>query len=163
MAGGVEGDIRRVMNWLNRIRWVKDGGWHKKASKESLRSFLSPWEEIIFAEHYGADNIAKGEAGYAAKCDELRGFVFEPLRAYLADEWKRAGLTPGDANKATSTQMATHYLTQSQWCLPTAEHYASLQRYANKQGDEFLRKEYEFLRQEYEELPKEYEEHRQEY
>jgi site-specific DNA-methyltransferase (adenine-specific) len=28
-----------------------------------LRSYLSPWEEVIFAEHYGSDNIAKGKAG----------------------------------------------------------------------------------------------------
>lgn len=92
MAARVEVEIGKRFNVLNRIRWVKDAGWHNKAEKETLRSFLSPHEEIVFAEHYGADNIAKGEAGYVAKCDELRGFVFEPLRAWFRDAIKRGNL-----------------------------------------------------------------------
>ena len=158
MAARVECLIAERFNVLNHIRWVKDAGWHKKTEKDALRSYLSPWESIIFAEHHGADNIAKGEAGYVAKCDELRGFVFEPLRAYLAGEWSRAGLTPGDANKATDSQMAGHYLTRSQWTLPTEEKYDQLRQYANTNGTVYLRREYEELRREYEELRREYEE-----
>ena len=114
-------------------------------------------ERIIFAEHYGADNIAKGEAGYEAKCDELRGFVFEPLRAYLAGEWERAGLTKKDADKATGTQMAGHWFTRVQWALPTQVHYEKLREAANRNGGEYLRREYEDLRREYEDLRREYE------
>jgi adenine-specific DNA-methyltransferase len=163
MAARVECKIGERLNVLNRIRWIKEAGWHNKAEKETLRSFLSPWEEIVFAEHCGADNMAKGEAGYAAKCDELRGFIFEPLRAYIAGEWTRAGLTSRDANIATSSQMAGHYLTRTQWTLPTAEKYEQLRAYANKAGDEYLRKDYEDLRKDYEDLRKDYEDLRKDY
>jgi site-specific DNA-methyltransferase (adenine-specific) len=42
-----------------------------------------------------------------------------------------------------------HFTARSQWCLPTAEHYAKLQAAAN---DGHLRREYEDLRREYEDL-----------
>lgn len=162
MAARVEVEIGRWFNVLNRIRWVKAEGWHKRSSKEECRSYLSPWEEIIFAEHYGADNMAKGEAGYAAKCDELRGFVFEPLRAYLDGERVRAGVDKADCNAAcgfsrTPGGMASrHYFSRSQWCLPTQEHYAAMYSLfnakCNGQGPQYLRREYEDLRREYEDL-----------
>jgi len=152
MGSRVEALIAGRLNVLNNIRWRKENGRHKAASKESLRCFFPASETIIFAEHYGADNIAKGEAGYIAKCDELRGFVFEPLRAYIAGEWERAGLTSKDANAATNSQMAGHYLSRVQWTLPTRERYDQLRAYANKSGGEFLRREYEDLRREYEDL-----------
>ena len=171
MAARVEVKLLERFDVLNRIRWVKDAGWHQKAEKEALRSFLSHWEEIIFAEHYGADNIAKGEAGYAAKCDELRGFVFEPLRAYLVDEFNQSGIDKIQFNvicgfSASAGGMASrHYLSQSQWCLPTFEHYHKLREATGRfqRPYEELRQQYEELRQQYEELRQQYEELRQQY
>jgi adenine-specific DNA-methyltransferase len=162
MAARVECKIAERFGVLNRIRWVKSAGWHQKAEKETLRSFLSPWEEIIFAEHYGADNMAKGEAGYAAKCDELRGFVFEPLRAYLDGERDRAGVSVRQVAEAfqrktgsrTVTGMAGHWFGQVQWALPTQENYEWLRAtLANlNHNGEYLRRDYEYLRRDYEEL-----------
>ncbi len=160
MAARVEVEIGRWFNVLNRIRWIKEEGWHKKAEKEALRGYLSPWEEIIFAEHYGADNIAKGEAGYGAKCDELRGFVFEPIRAYLASERDRAGQTTGDIDRIWQEArqskgcMAGHWFGVSQWALPTEENYEWLRETlaSHDHGGEYLRREYEDLRREYEDL-----------
>jgi len=151
LAGRVESKVWEKFNVLNRIRWTKEAGWHNKAEKTALRSFLSPWEEIIFAEHFGADNMAKGEAGYEAKCDELRGFVFEPLRAYLAGEFAKAGWNGDALNRicGTASMAARHYSSRSQWRLPTAEHYAKLQAAAIPN---VLRREYEDLRMEYEDL-----------
>jgi site-specific DNA-methyltransferase (adenine-specific) len=106
------------------------------------------------AEHYGADNMALGESGYAAKCDEARGHVFEPLRAYLAGECAAAGHTVQTINAAWQKErggnggMAGHWLTTSQWALPTAANYAWLQALCNGH----LRREYEDLRREYEDL-----------
>jgi len=157
MVANVEVAISKFFNVLNSIRWVKTAGWHNKTRKEELRKFLNPWEAIIFAEHYGADNIAKGEAGYGAKCDELRGFVFEPLRAYLANERDRAGIDKSAGG------MASHYFGRSQWCLPTAEHYVALRKLFNAAGGDYLRREYEDLRREYEDLRREYEDLRREY
>ena len=162
MAARVEVEISRRFNVLNRIRWVKAAGWHQKAEKEALRSYLSPWEECIFAEHYGADNIAKGEAGYAAKCDELRGFLFEPLRAYLAGEFERAGMLNQAGKIAANVacgfspspggMASRHYFSQSQWQLPTETHYLAMRELLNKSGGDYLRREYEDLRREYEDL-----------
>ena len=153
----VQREIRQRFNVLNDIRWVKDAGWHKKADKEISRSFHSNWESIIFAEQYGADNIAKGEAGYAAKCDELRGFVFEPLRKYLADERDRAGFTTRQVAEAfqrktgsrTVTGMAGHWFERVQWTLPTEANYNWLRELF---AGDYLRRDYEDLRREYEDL-----------
>jgi len=167
MAARVEVLIAGRFNVLNGIRWVKEAGWHNKAEKETLRSYLSPWEHIIFAEHYGADGYAKGEAGYSAKCDELRGFVFEPLRAYLAGERNRAGLTTQDIAEAwriktgntNRTGQAGHWFEQVQWTLPTAANYEWLRQTMSNlnHGGQYLRREYEDLRREYEDLRREYE------
>jgi len=151
MAARVEMLIAQRFNVLNRIRWIKDAGWHKKAEKETLRAYLSPWEECIFAEHYGADGYAKGETGYSAKCDELRGFVFEPLRAYLDGERQRAGLDVQDVaeawriktGNANRTGMAGHWFSRVQWTLPTADNYAWLRQTLSRlnHGGEYLRRE----------------------
>jgi site-specific DNA-methyltransferase (adenine-specific) len=160
MAARVECAIGERFNVLHSLVWNKGdlptGGRHKNACKESLRSFFPASERIIFAEHYGADNIAKGEAGYGAKCDELRGFVFEPLRAYLDGERERAGVTPRQVNEHTLTQMAGHWFTRVQWALPTAKHYSAIRDLFNAKcngsGPQYLRREYEDLRREYEDL-----------
>ena len=164
MGARVECLVAGRFEVLTNIRWRKAEGRHKASCKEELRAFFPASETIIFAEHFGADNAAKGEAGYERKCDELRGFIFEPVRKYLDDERVRCGVSKKDIEAATGTQMCSHWFTQSQWALPTAEHYATLQALFNRSGGgEFLRKEYEELRKEYEELRKEYEELRKEY
>ena len=153
MAGRVETVAWERLNVLGHIVWRKGSagrtttGWHQKAEKEALRGFLFETERVIFAEHYNSDNYARGEASYVAACDDARGLVFEPLRAYLAGEWERAGLTKKDADKATGTQMAGHWFTKVQWALPTLAHYERLREVANaKPGGPYLRREYEDLR-----------------
>ena len=159
MAARVECEIGKRFSVLNSIIWRKGAagkssvGRFQKNKKESLRMWLPETERIIFAEHYGADNIANGEAGYEAKCDELRGFVFEPLRSYLDDEVRRAGWTPGRLNDAMGFaprgMAETHYFGRSQWQLPTEPHYTKMRELL---GVEYLRREYEDLRREYEDL-----------
>ena len=153
MAARVECEIGKRFAVLNSITWRKGAagkssvGWSQKTEKEALRMWLPETERIIFAEHYGADNIAKGEAGYEAKCDELRGFVFEPLRSYLAEEVKRAEWTPGRLNEAMGFaprgMAETRYFGRSQWQLPTEPHYTKMRELL---GPEYLRREYEDLR-----------------
>jgi len=168
MSARVEVEIRRWFNVLNAIRWAKndgtanEGGMHSRTHKEDLRAYFPASESIIFAEHFGADNMAKGEAGYVTKCDELRGFVFEPLRAYLDGERRAAGVNFDDVRAAVGcadgSGLPSHWFTKSQWILPTADNYAKLRGLFNRKGDEYLRTEYEELRTEYEELRTEYEE-----
>lgn len=173
MAARIECKIGERFNVLDSITWVKpnpscplnDGaGRGGQTNKETLRSYFPRTEEIIFAEHYGADNIAKGGAGYGAKCDELRGFVFDPLRAYICGEFERAGMLTTDGKiaanvacgfSASSGGMASrHYFSQSQWCLPTAEHYQAMRSLLNSSNcrKDYLSREYEDLRREYEDL-----------
>ena len=152
LAGRIEAMLSDRLNVLAHIVWEKTNPTGQKCSKEALRAPMPLTERIIMAEHYGADRCALGVSGYENKCDELRGFVFEPLRAYIAGEWARAGLTSKDANTATGSQMASHYLTTTQWTLPTKEKYEQLREFANRNGGEYLRKDYEELRKDYEEL-----------
>ena len=170
MSARVEVLLAERFNVLNAITWVKDAGWHKRSAKDELRSFFQASERIIFAEHKGADNMAKGEAG----CDELRGFVFEPLRAYLAAERDRAGFTGATVDAAfrlktgnPKSGMAGHWFGRVQWALPTAANYAWLRELFGAgslpRGHKSVRDEYEFLRREYEDLRREYEDLRREY
>jgi site-specific DNA-methyltransferase (adenine-specific) len=173
MAARVECLVGERFNVLNRICWAKgggnakSGGWWAQQSKETMRTFFPESEYIVFAEHHGADNIAKGEAGYVNKCDQLRGFVFEPLRAYLDGERARSGLTVRQVAEAfqhksgsrTVTGMAGHWFGQVQWALPTLENYEWLRELLHLRGnweqnarEGFLRREYEDLRREYEDL-----------
>jgi adenine-specific DNA-methyltransferase len=169
MSARVEVKLAERLNVLTRITWQKPP-FSTKAEmfrKSDLRAFFPASESIIFCEHYGADNAAKGEAGYGAKCDELRGFVFEPLRAYLDGERMKAGLTVRQVAEAfqrktgsrTVTGMAGHWFTAVQWTLPTEANYEWLAELCPGQ----FRLEYESLRLEYESLRLEYESLRLEY
>lgn len=158
MAAKVEVLLSSRFNILNHLVWNKSGRSRAaQTDKEQSRIFFPESERIIFCEHYGSDNIAKGEAGYEVKCDELRGFVFEPIRAYLDEQKKKAraghrfiieqvlGLTGHDS----------HYFSPVQWKLPTSEHYTKLQQafpgYFTRSHKD-LRRQYEELRRQYEEL-----------
>jgi site-specific DNA-methyltransferase (adenine-specific) len=139
---------------LNNIRWTKAQGWHEKAEKEALRSYLSPWEAVIFAEQFGADGSALHGSGWADQCAELRAGVFEPLRQYLLQERDKAGITNRQVDECLKTSgMAGHYFGASQWSLPTEDAYDKLRQLFNSGPSiEYLRREYEDLRREYEDL-----------
>lgn len=166
MAARVEVCIGEAFNVLQNCVWYKGSpGRGAQAEKEAMRNWWPGSERIIFAEHYGADNISKGEAGYAAKCDELRGFVFEPLRAYLDGERKAANLQDKEARARMGLSikgggLLCHFWGGSQWMLPTLNQYTKLQQaYPGhfRRPYEDLRREYEDLRREYEDLRREYE------
>jgi site-specific DNA-methyltransferase (adenine-specific) len=81
-------------------------------------------------------------------------------------------MTRGQVNVAWQTWrnspkggMASHWFSDSQWELPTAENYEWLRRMFAQQnhGGQYLRREYEDLRREYEDLRREYEDLRREY
>ena len=163
IAARVEVLLAERFEVLQRITWAKPAFSTKAEmnAKSGQRQFFPVSEALLFAEHRGADNMAKGVAGYAAQCDELRGFVFEPLRTYLAAERDRADFTTRRVAEAfqkksgsrTVTGMAGHWFERVQWTLPTAANYQWLRDLFNReQRDQFLRREYEDLRREYEDL-----------
>ena len=151
MSARVECLIGERFEVNNCIRWAKEAGWHQKQKKDEMRKFQSPNESIIFAEHKNAESFAKGEAGYSAKCDELRGFVFEPLRLYLVDELYESGKRTKDIAEylgVSNTMVSQHYFSSSQWGLPTHKAYKAMQAVCPSN----FKREYEELRKEYEEL-----------
>ena len=156
MSARVECRIGELFQVLNRITWRKPPFSTKAEmfTKEDMRKFFHASENIIFAEHYGADNAAKGEAGYVQRCDELRGFVFEPLRKYLDDAREQAGYDRKQCDHHLGNQMSGHYFSSIQWKLPTSKNYAKLQELF---GTERLPRRYEDLRQQYEDLRQQYE------
>jgi len=159
MAARVECVVREWFEVVNFITWAKPE-FSTKAEmfdKGTMRSYFPSSERIIFAEHYGADSQAKGVSGYGAKCDELHGFVFEPLRAYLDGERRRAGLRIGDMNLVCGTTFNQRNTNTCpiQWCMITEKKYKNLQLaypgfFIRSYKD--LRAEYEDLRAEYEDL-----------
>ena len=139
-------DLSRMIAKHGRPRknWIT---WDKHFNKTFFyvptRSFEQMAEYIV----YHAD-----DGQWTAQSDECRGFIFEPLRAYLDGERMRADVDKIACNvacgfSASAGGMASrHYFARSQWQLPTPEHYAALQRLFNSQGGDYLRREYEHLR-----------------
>jgi adenine-specific DNA-methyltransferase len=164
MAARVEVTIGERLNVLNHIVWNKPQSRANQACKDILRSFFGDSERVIFAEHFSADNMAKGEAGYVSQCDSLRGFLFEPIRSYLDGERKRANV-PHRAVIAYlgMTGHDSHFFSPVQWKLPLPEQYKAMRELFNARGGDYLRREYEDLRREYEDLRREYEDLRREY
>ena len=147
MSARVELLVGERFNVLNNIRWWKAGGDNlRRVSMPTMRSFVSIWESIIFAEQYANEY---GDASAA-----VRGTVFEPIRQYLNDLRSAAGLTVSDVDAAwqamrgTKGEMAGHWFGKAQWAMPTQEHYSWLVSVLGVDCREYedLRREYENLR-----------------
>jgi hypothetical protein len=110
-------------------------------SSEDHRMFPTTTERCLF--------FMLGEQGFNNNADNYwEGW--EPVRSYLETEMLKCGWTTKDINRITGTQMASHWITKSQWGLITAEHYAKIQQGA-REHDAFKR-EHDELKQEHDEL-----------
>ena len=164
LTSSVERVVGEQFRVLNSVRWVKPQGWHQKADLDAARSFLSPWEGVVFAEQFHAEGFAKEPGGYDAAAQELRGHVFTPIREYLVAERDAAGVSNREVDERLGTSgMAGHYFGASQWAIPTENVYAKLRDLFNSGGGKHLAREYEDLRREYEDLRREYEDLRREF
>lgn len=120
--------MRDRFNVLNHIVWAKPSGRWNGANKESLRQYFPATEHVLFAEHYGAEGFAKGNTGYASKCQELKQQVFQPLIEYFREARQRLGITAKQINEATGSKMCSHWFSGSQWQLPNEDQYLALQK-----------------------------------
>ena len=152
LTSAVESVVAREFRVLNSVRWVKEQGWHKKAELAAMRSFLTPWEGVVFAEQ---KDDAYGDAALA-----LHRRVFAPMGRYLQSEWERAGWKAGAVGKTLGYDSALPVRWAEGSSLPTADAYTRLR---DLLGEGYLRREYEDLRSEYEDLRSEYEDLRREY
>jgi len=171
MGARVEVVLRLRFNVLNRIRWIKRNGWHRKAEREALRSYLSPWEEIIFAESWWSDGSADKESGYGDATRELHKRVYSPVGDYIKSERERAGFTRNEVEVSLGYISSSDPLRGTALCcrweegssLPSKNAYERLRVLLNSRGGEYLRKDYEDLRKDYEDLRKDYEDLRKDY
>jgi len=128
--GGLADSERMTLR--NEIVWSKGdagAGGISHQGAEGLRLFPQSTERCLF--------FMLGEQGFNNNADNYwEGW--EPIRAYLEGEMKRAGWTVKDLNRITGTNMGGHWVTKSQWALITAEHYAKIQ-VAARDHDAFKR------------------------
>ncbi len=90
MSWGVEGEIRKRFNVLNRITWRKAAGKHLGADKAALRGYFPQTETIIFAEQINEPADSSAPADYRQKCDEAARDVFGK---YITQVRETHGLT----------------------------------------------------------------------
>lgn len=144
MTSSVERLIGERFRVLNSIRWVKQGSMAHRQSLQSLRTFTSFWEGIVFAEQF------HDMYGDAAKA--LHREVFAPIGRYVQQEWERAGWKAGKLGKALGYDSALPTRWAEGSSLPTQDTYERMRHLLNSKGGEYLRREYEDLRREYEDL-----------
>ena len=159
--------------WRGCVRWSKPIDKVMRTVDFALiRRWLDITESCGFyqREEWAPSASAGAEIGYAAGADDRN-----IARAFLASEWREAGLRRGEADKAMGTNgMAGHYFGTSQWSLPTWDAYQALAAYADANGtprarpylvlpehwpsdSDALRTSYDHLRAEYDHLREEYE------
>lgn len=161
--------VKSRFNLLNQIIWAKPNGPWRRQKKSQLRAFFPATERILFAEHYGAEGIAKGCSGYATKCAELRKNVFSPLMDYFITAKESLGVTAAEINAATGTQMCSHWFSRSQWQLPSEQQYKALQALFASKAEQLttpfnrLQAEYAELGQQYQTLVTQYDDLKTEY
>lgn len=169
LATDTEVLIRQRLNVLNHIIWAKPNGPWRRQRKEGLRAYFPSTERIIFAEHYGAEGFAKGCAGYASKCSELKKATFAPLIEYFRLARESLGVSAKEINEATGSQMCSHWFSASQWQLPNADQYAKLQVLFAEKGAALGREhgelvtEHQALNEQYQQLVRQYDELKAEY
>jgi site-specific DNA-methyltransferase (adenine-specific) len=147
MTSSVERLVGERFRVLNSIRWVKEHGWHQKAELAALRSYLTPWEGVVFAEtderfapvgdyiraereRAGLDaNQLEVALGYVRKANPLRGTELvrrweEGSSIPSADAYEKARgvLGKGFLNREHSDLMAEYYIGRRPFNVGSRQH-----------------------------------------
>jgi adenine-specific DNA-methyltransferase len=156
LTSAVESVVSSRFRVLNSVRWAKEGGDNlRRVSLPSMRSFVSIWEGIIFAEQM--------EDAYSAEEFSLHAEVFAPIGGYIRSERERAGKTKKqvagwlNGYKNVSSATANIWNWELGKNLPSNEDYQSLRLalglgYLTREHDEIcfqwekLRAEFELRR-----------------
>jgi len=134
----------------NEIVWAKPSGLGQRA--ELTRSYAVNTERLLF--------FMVGEQGFNRNSDNFWD-GYEPLRSYLEHEMEKNGWTIKDLNEITGTYMASHWVTKSQWVLPTKEHYEKIQNAARdhdsfKRDHDSFKRDYDSFKRGYDSLKREF-------
>lgn len=146
MAARVEVAVSERFRVLNHIVWVKEAGWHNKASQDDLRGYFPQTERIIFAEQMFAPG--------APSAAELVPVESNPMAQRVYQLRIVTGLQRGDVDTACSPSRKPTglcYRWEAGDCLPTLEQFIAVSRLADPSAEyEALRAEYEALRRPFE-------------
>ncbi len=159
MASRLEVLIGEKLRVLSHIVWRKASGGKiyrstiERMDKTALRTFAPETERIVFAERYGSDDWAAGEAGYETQCEVAKRGVFGE---YIRGEMTAANVSAKQIAALFPSKTGGLTGCVSNWLLglncPTAEQYQAIRDRLNGAGDEFLKRDYEDLKRDYEDL-----------
>lgn len=152
LASAVESVVAARFRVLNSVRWVKEQGWHKKAELSAARSFLSPWEGIIFAEQ-SVDE-------YEDAATLLHRRVFAPLGDYFRRGWDSKKMLPSHVGKALGYDSALPVRWAEGSSFPSEDGYSRLRMLV---GEDMYPRSYAHLRDQFENLRDEFEKLRTEF
>ena len=142
MAARVECQIAERFNVVNSLVWHKPVSRAQSACKEALRGFFPASERIIFAEHYGADGYAKGEAG---------SHFFQPVQRQIAEAARGESVNSLASRSELPKTQLSHYFRRDAngWRIPSQ---AAIDAMGLALSENLLRREYEDLRADYKDL-----------
>jgi DNA modification methylase len=110
----------------NLLTWDKGTGQGQLS--DVCRMYATADEKCLFV-MLGKQNMAQNKEQFPKE--------WQPLLMYFNEEREKMGWSVKDCVKITGKTSASHYFTESQFQIPTAEHYKKLQE--NAKGKAFLR------------------------
>ena len=147
MTSSVERLAGERFRLLNSIRWAKSGGDNlRRVSLPAIRSFVSIWEGIVFAEQFNDANQEDSA--------DLRREVFRPLGSYFTDAAACVGRTGSSVSVEMGYDSAMFRRWEEATSLPTMGAY---QRMREILGEKSLHLTYSALCEWNAELMAEYE------
>lgn len=161
--------LDKYFNIINNCTLFKENGIQNLfANIDVQRSFFSNDERFLVYESACTESAGVGNLmeknRYAFDCGMLRTRIMRPLVDYLIGERDRAGFTSEQVGRELGTCMQSHWFTyKSQFALPTDYNYGRLRRLFNRDGGEYLQRDYADLAKEYRARKAEYEMARKEY
>lgn len=131
------------ITFRNLITWNKGdagAGGVSFMGKDGLRSYPIADEKCLF--------VMCGVQGFNNNADNyFEGW--EPIRSYLAEEAKKAGIDAKTLKDICGVGMFSHWFTKSQWAFIPEEHYRKIQDYCREKHKETFQKDYEALKKEW--------------
>lgn len=120
MTSSVERLVGERFRVLNSIRWAKSGGDNlRRVSMPTMRSFVSIWEGIVFAEQF-TDADSTGSA-------DLRREIFAPIGAYFTNAARESGRLGSSVSVEMGYDSAMFRRWEEATSLPTQAAYMRMQ------------------------------------
>lgn len=142
--------LNKEISFRNLLTWDKGNG--QGQTHPDFRMYLPADEKCLFV-MCGSESCQ----GFTVNADDYNPSM-DTVRLYLKNEIKKLqdkGLSLEQIGREAlncSGRMIGHYISKSQFALPTRENYEALRKY----GQQVLKQDYDFLKQDYDELKQEF-------